>query len=121
MVLFHEMIYALRDMQGKANHVPTEDSDYTNEEEFIAIVCTNVYISAGGGSHFRADHQGHEFLKPPLNTSAGYLSNSDNLKSLTCFRLTWTELFMAMAGIPTPFNPFAELAKQLAYLGPVSN
>lgn len=48
-VLFHEMIHALRNMQGKTNHIPTDDSGYDNDEEFLAIVATNVYISAGGG------------------------------------------------------------------------
>ena len=43
------MIHALRNMQGKTNHIPTDDSGYDNDEEFLAIVATNVYISAGGG------------------------------------------------------------------------
>jgi Effector protein len=47
-VLLHEMVHALRQMQGRNNPVPTEGSvrEYDNEEEFLAIVVTNVYMSA---------------------------------------------------------------------------
>ena len=46
--LLHELVHALRHMQGLLNPHPTEDGmiGYLNEEEFLAIVATNVYISA---------------------------------------------------------------------------
>ena len=42
------LIDALRYMQGKSNAIPTEDSalGYDTEEEFLAIVAANVYMSA---------------------------------------------------------------------------
>src|SRR5262249_15888945 len=119
-VLFHEMIHALRSIQGVRNDVPTEDTvrDYDTEEEFLAIVATNVYISAKGGLKLRADHHGHLPLKPPLDTSAGFLTDPNNLKLLKLYRLTWAPTFLALANVLTAkFNPFRELNKSLAYLG----
>jgi hypothetical protein len=119
-ILFHEMIHALREMQAVRNAVPTEDSvrKYDNEEEFLAIVATNVYISASGGIKLRADHDGHFELKPPLNTSAGFLTDPGNLKLMKLHRLMWAPTFLALAHVITAkFNPFRELDDNLAYLG----
>jgi hypothetical protein len=104
-VLFHEMVHCLRYMQGKANHVPTENSFYDNEEEFLAIVVTNVFISAKGGMAFRANHHGHELLKPPLNTSQGFLVDRDNLKVMSIHRLLWTDTFNALAMVAACRSP----------------
>ena len=41
---------------GLSNPVPTVNTSYLNEEEFLAIVVTNVYVSAKGGTKFRANH-----------------------------------------------------------------
>ncbi len=121
-VLFHEMVHALRYMQGKSKCIPTDNVRYDHEEEFLAIVVTNVYISAAGGSLLRADHQNFATLKPPLTTSSGFLSDPENLKLMNINRLTWTETFMALSGVVSaPFNPFLELSHRLAWLGPVSN
>src|SRR5262249_1448294 len=57
-VLLHELVHCLRRMQGLHNPVPTVDKGYDNEEEFLAIVVTNVYMSVkyGKTAQFRADH-----------------------------------------------------------------
>jgi hypothetical protein len=44
-VLLHEMVHALRMMQGQYNKVPTKNAFYDDEEEFVAIVIANVYLS----------------------------------------------------------------------------
>ncbi len=119
-VLFHEMVHALRFMQGKANHVPTDDLFYDNDEEFLAVVATNVYISANGRTDLRANHHEHELLRPPLNTSEGFLANQDNLKVLSIYRLVWSDTFNGFAMITAAqFNPFRQLAANLAYLGQI--
>jgi hypothetical protein len=119
-VLVHEMVHALRNAQGKSNWIPTNNKRYDNDEEFLAVVVTNVYISAKGGARFRADHWGHKELKPPLNTSKGFLGDPDNLKIMSIYRLVWTAVFTALAGVASAqFNPFRELSNMLRYQGPL--
>ncbi len=119
-VLFHELVHALRAMQGHSNSIPTEDGlrGYTNEEEFLAIVATNVYISAKPSTQLRADHTGFRRLQPPLNTSAGFLANRDNRRLLEIYRTVWRPTFQELAsaghsGRPV-FNPFRELEDEFA-------
>jgi len=120
-VLLHEMVHALRSMQGRLNAVPTGDSftGYMNEEEFLAIVAANVYISAKGSPQLRADHSGHSPLRSPLDTSAGFLTDAGNLKLMNIHRLLWTDTFNALSKVTAKFNPFRELNEKLAHLGPV--
>ena len=116
-VLAHEMVHALRYMQGKSNQIPTANALYDNDEEFLAIVVANVYVSAKGGQLFRADHHSHDTLQPPLNTSAGFLTDQDNLKLMNIYRLTWSGTFDKLASLLKPqFNPFRELEQNLPSL-----
>ena len=111
-VLFHEMVHALRHMQGQSNAIPTEDSarGYDTEEEFLAIVVANVYMSAKKCTQLRADHHGHKPLQPPLNTSAGFLTDSINLKLMNIYHLLWKPTFLALSQVTgVTFNPFHEL------------
>jgi hypothetical protein len=52
-VLLHELVHALRVMQGLRNPVPTKNSDWMNEEEFWACVVQDVYLSAAGSTRLR--------------------------------------------------------------------
>lgn len=111
-ILIHEMVHALRFMQGRANPWPTTNHAYTNDEEFLAIVIANVYISAYGGLRLRANHEGHQMLQAPLNTSAGFLTNADNLRLMKIYRLLWSYTFNRLALLVKPwFNPFRELVR----------
>jgi hypothetical protein len=108
-MLMHELVHALRQAQGLVNHVPTQDYKYDNVEEFLAIVVTNVYISAKGSHRFRADHMGATRLPPALSTSAGFIHDSHNFLMLNKFRRTWLETFAQLAQVKTHFNPFREI------------
>jgi hypothetical protein len=109
-VLFHEMVHALRDMQGVSNPVPTVNTSYLNEEEFLAIVVTNVYISAKGGTKFRANHFDDSILWSPLNTSKGFVEDEDNRKVLTNYSSMWQPTFGQLGNLTQPkFNPFREV------------
>jgi Effector protein len=113
-VLFHEMVHALRQMQGKYNQIPTGDrfSGYQNEEEFLAITATNVYLSAKGVGNdgLRGGHDGHYALQPPLNTSAGFLADPANRKLMNIYSLVWADAFRGLALVSQArFNPFREL------------
>ncbi|MFL5241233.1 MAG: hypothetical protein ACJ8FY_03925 [Gemmataceae bacterium] len=110
--LFHELVHALRQMYGLYYPFPTMGSlvDYGDEEEFFAIVATNVYISAKNkNDQLRASHNGFEPLAAPLNTSSGFVDDSDNRQLLQrqCFanKVLWFELAVSNA----QFNPFREL------------
>jgi hypothetical protein len=120
--LHHEMVHALRNMQGKFNAIPTKNQFYDSDEEFLAIVATNVYISAKGGTQFRAHHHGHERLQSPLNTSSGFLTDQDNLDLMNIYRLSWDRIFLDLSiVVSAKFNPFRELTNNLAYLGPLTS
>jgi Effector protein len=113
-ILFHEMIHALRMMQGKYNQIPTGDRihGYHNEEEYLAITATNVYMSANGvdNNGLRGGHDGHYALAPPLNTSAGFLAVPTNLRLMNIYRLLWSDAFLGLAGVRAQFNPFRRLS-----------
>lgn len=119
-VLFHEMIHGLRQMEGRMNPYPTEDSvhDYDTEEEWLAIVATNIYISAKyygdkGNTKLRANHHGHHPLRPPLNTSAGFLTDANNLQLANIYYLLEQPLFNGLSLVPSAFNPFRELIRNM--------
>ena len=116
-VFFHELVHALRKMQGKSNPYPTKNSLYSNEEEFLAIVTANVYISEKGSSDLRENYDGHSPLPPPLNTSSGFLANAGNLHLMQIHHLLWLPTFLNVAKVITAsFNPFRQLVNNLAFL-----
>lgn len=113
----HELVHVLRIMQGMRNPYPTKNFNYMNEEEFLAIVTANVYISEKGSSDLRRDYDGHDQLQAPLNTSSGFLADRDNLRLMSIQHLIWRPTFRNLAKVITaPFNPFQQLVKDLAYL-----
>jgi hypothetical protein len=117
--LFHEMVHALRQMQGKSNPIPTESSlvRYDNEEEYLAIVVTNVYMSANNKTQLRADHYSYAALDPSLSTSSGFLANPDNWDLMNIYKLVWQPTFWLLATVATArFNPFRELTLRLNYV-----
>lgn len=117
--LLHEMVHSLRHMQGKTNQIPTEGTlrGYDNEEEFLAIVVTNVYMSVNNKTHLRADHDGFKALDSSLATSAGFLSDEGNLKLMNIYKLVWQPTFWNLYTVTTArFNPFRELTLRLNYL-----
>jgi hypothetical protein len=109
-VLVHELVHALRDMQGLTNPVPTTNTSYLNEEEFLAIVVEDVYISAKGGTKFRANHFDDSVLWSPLDTSKGFVEYQDNGKVLDYYASMWQPFFGQLANLTQPkFNPFREV------------
>lgn len=116
-MFIHELVHVLRIMQGMRNPYPTKNFNYMNEEEFLAIVTANVYISEKGSSDLRRDYDGHDQLQAPLNTSSGFLADRDNLRLMSIQHLIWRPTFRNLAKVITaPFNPFQQLVKDLAYL-----
>jgi hypothetical protein len=105
-ILLHEMVHALRDMQGVTNPVPTT-LRYKNEEEFLALVITNVYISKKkGNTLLRKDYIHYGALEPPRNTSDGFLKDDEHRKILNYYSTLWQPVFGLLGDVETPFNPF---------------
>jgi hypothetical protein len=111
-VLFHELVHALRIFQGIRNPIPTTDIKWMNEEEFLAVLITNIYMSAGGSIRLRGGYgDWDQRLTAPEDTSSGFLNN-ENLKLLDKLWPFWGPLFTELAMvIGARFNPFREYLK----------
>ena len=60
-------------------------------------------------------------LQPSLATSSGFLTDPENLKLMSIYRLLWNPTFAALSMVSATFNPFRELATSLAYLGQIGD
>ncbi len=111
-ILLHEMVHALRMMQGVFNPVPTTGR-YKNEEEFLALVIANVYISKKKGNKLlRPDYQlRYGPMKSPLNTSDGFLKDDENKRILEYYASAWQPIFGQLGAVDTDFNPFRPFNK----------
>lgn len=109
-ILLHEMVHALRDMQGLTNHVPTAWL-YKDEEEFLAIVVANVYISKKTGKNnlLRRDYRRVGPLEAPWNTSDGFLKDEKNRTVLEYYVKFWQPVFDQLGKVDTVFNPFRKV------------
>ena len=116
-VLFHEMVHASRMMRGRSFALPVNQG-YGNEEEYISVVLTNVYLSEKGQTVFRANH---DF--PPNRTLLRPDKFLDNVQGVDLspkvlierFRLSTPDFYRAYAAIDAtsaPFNPIREFDKR---------
>lgn len=114
-VLFHELVHALRDLEAHDDAVPTTGDllGYRNEEEYLAIVVTNVYMSAKygdrGKDRLRAGVEEKKALAAPLNTSDGFLKVEANRTLLGKLSGQEKDLFSTLTLVPAKYNPIREL------------
>ena len=111
-VLVHELVHALRMLQGLRNQVPTTNSDWMNEEEFWACVVQNVYISAAHSARLRYGYGDYESLMAdPMNTSSGFLNA--NIDLFTKHSGPWGKVYTDLAFVhAAAFNPFREFVRE---------
>jgi len=114
-VLFHELIHAHRGSLRLGDRSPIGGGlfRYTNQEEFLAIVMTNIYISdkTNSQSGLRRDHVGNSPLEPELSTSLGFFQSSPQaLSILRKFSIEQKVLFEQLARVNAVFNPLKALA-----------
>ena len=110
-VLFHELVHASRKMRGRAYRKPV-NAGYDNEEEYISVVLTNIYLSHKRQTVFRANHHGHERLLYPEK----FLSNIQKVdlspeELIERFRHTTLPFYFNIMRIPDEtvwFNPVRE-------------
>ena len=113
-VLFHEMVHALRMLQGELQAVPTgtQDDQYHNVEEFFAVLVTNIYMSEKDPhAQLRPGVSGFKNALPDREaTSSGFLLN--NLENLFWIQHLYpheTRYFHALKHNVKPnFNPIRE-------------
>lgn len=116
-VLFHELIHAFRLVTTSAHKQYTYKLSqgalhrYTNDEEFIAVLATNIFISDPSNSNktgLRANHQTGAALQSDLATSFEFFRSS-------AFTFRLVEKFCkenpgftgALAKVSAKFNPIA--------------
>ena len=112
-VLYHELAHALRQISGHLHKqkVISKLVPYTNTEEFLAVLATNIFISDVTNhwkTGLRADHISHATLDPVLADSFRFFSLgilSFNVISTFCNE---NHGFTRMlAAVSAPFNPIA--------------
>jgi hypothetical protein len=116
-VLIHELFHALRVMQAKFNPVPTEDSHQDNEEEWLAILITNIYMAEKGDYPLRASHHGNTPLAESLRRSKTFLLDSRNLHLMMSLYSQHSDLFSKIAekAIAQPDRIDPDPAKEKVY------
>src|SRR5262249_52782436 len=113
-VLFHELVHASRIISG-VQYLQHVDHDYDNQEEYLAVVLTNIFLAEKGQTKLRADHSFHDdnpklrilidpkhFLKNPQGV------NITPLELIGSFKIRQPILYGALADIPKSvawFNP----------------
>jgi hypothetical protein len=111
-VLLHELVHTLRDMRGTRYAYPTEGGArvYDDQEEFLAVLVTNIYMSECYGVNMKLRY-GHSrgVLPASQSTSTGFLSDKDNLYWVRWLAGQEGDLFGSLASVTqAPFNPIAE-------------
>jgi hypothetical protein len=106
-VLLHELVHACREMNGCFYDMPVS-GDYDDEEEYLAVVIANIYLSNKTQTVFRKNHHGHHILPNPDNFLDSTACNLTPRVLLERLRLNQGTLYNALAAIPeakAPFNP----------------
>jgi hypothetical protein len=111
-ILFHEMAHAYREMRGNFNARRTTQQGYENQEEFFAILISNIFVTDPSARvqlrTLRADHQGFTPLPMAQSTSQGFLEVAENRLLVAQF---WGQEFSLMAdllNVNASFNPTRE-------------
>jgi hypothetical protein len=103
-LLLHELIHAIRVMQGRDNPIPTDDHLYDNQEEWLAILITNIYMSEKDDWPLRAHH--HDYT-PMRMSSHDFLEIDQSLHMMMVLTGEMPSLFnnIARRAIARPQNP----------------
>jgi hypothetical protein len=111
--LHHELVHSLRRISGKFKRFALSgklDLFHTNEE-FYAILATNIYISDRSNRHksnLRMDHAGHERLEARYESSYRYFQLGTKAYNLIAkFCTDHPDYSKQLAAIRANFNPLA--------------
>ena len=109
-VVFHEMVHAFRLMSGTFYQLPVNQG-YDHEEEFLAIVLTNIYLSEKNAPALRARHQ---LPNTALLEREKFL---DNVQKTDLTPIVLIERFRLSN--PKLYRNFADITKKSAKFNPV--
>ncbi len=110
-VLLHELVHAFRRVSGKRNRTETSGGliNYNSNEEFIAILITNIYVTDPTNrikTGLRRDHKGFASLEPELASSFEFFESSMSAFSeVQQLVADHPGLTRALAKVPATFNP----------------
>jgi hypothetical protein len=126
-VLFHELVHASRKMRGVHDKVPV-NAGYGNQEEYLAVVLTNIYMSDKGQWRFRASWGDWDDDEVPQGANAllqggdadWFLRNVQHVnlsprQLLEMFKRSQPRFYDALAHLPPErpkFNPVREFYKE---------
>ena len=106
--LFHELVHALRNITEKTSykHLRGGLKGYEEVEEFIAVLVTNIYASAGGKKVLRADWKGHRRLDCAFDGSLEYFRQGSMTYPIVADFYAANKAFcLLLANIKARFNP----------------
>jgi len=111
--LLHEIVHALRFMQGLVDdHDDPMFEGYNQIEDFLAVVIANIAMSERNPTlALRRHHNFFEKIPPHLSTPSGFLSHAPNVARLKRAYMEEFSLFHNIAGSPhrNSFNPIREM------------
>jgi hypothetical protein len=112
-IVFHELVHAARYLGGDFKQTPIPKMpDYDNEEEYFAVLVTNIYSSEKGRSFasFRKSHRLR--LKPGMNEQEAdpwaFLLEDDNYRLVEKFCKQHPTIAPIIAHAPADFNPIRD-------------
>ncbi len=114
-ILFHELIHVFRAVSGKWSKSPLSFGlvNYTNTEEFYAVLVTNIYISDRSNkikSGLRADHKTFAPLPAEFDDSFEFYSSGNLVFGLIerfCSDHPFFSKRLAVDLANAPFNPLS--------------
>jgi hypothetical protein len=117
-VLFHELVHATRHLRGVVYNMPV-DQGYNNEEEYLAIMLTNIYArnkNKGALLRASAENPGVWLIDPDRFLDNVQRVNLEPRVLLERFRQKQGAFFDDLAGIDLSvanFNPVKQYALEL--------
>jgi len=101
-VLLHELVHSLRQMSGRGTRLPM-GRGFDTQEEFFAILVTNIYTSERGRHRqLRADHGTTPLLNP-----RDWRTDREFQALIRAVSTSQPSLVNRLARVRAPFNPFA--------------
>ena len=112
-ILFHELVHAARYLGGDLKKTPIPKMpDYENEEEYFAVLITDIYSSEKGRS-FASLRKSHKLQrKPEMNEQEAdpwaFLLEDDNYRLVEKFCKQHPTIAPMIAHAPADFNPIRD-------------
>jgi hypothetical protein len=112
-LLFHELVHAERSLEGVTYFMPVGNR-YDNEEEYLAVVLTNIYLSSKGVLTLRGNHYEGALISPEKFLDNVQQVDEEPRMLLERFRLRQPTFFDMLAKPAlAKFNPVLQYGEEL--------